>query len=162
MSADRNCPACSRKLLKAVQDKCMYCGADIPVALRLSSEEKQALADKQKKQHEESEQAAKRRREGQRGNGHDTSDFYAENFMGVGDQRIRFVGHGVGTELDEYPFLAKGQQLELQPGMVIALEPKLIFPGKGVVGIENTHIITETGLKQLGKFNEDINVISPQ
>ena len=84
---------------------------------------------------------------------------YADNFMGVGDQRIRFVGHGVGIELDEYPFLAKGQQLELQPGMVIALEPKLIFPGKGVVGIENTHVVTENGLTQLGQFNEGINVI---
>ena len=86
---------------------------------------------------------------------------YADHFMGVGDQRIRFVGHGVGTELDEYPFLARGQQLELQQGMVIALEPKLIFPGKGVVGIENTHVVTDNGLKQLGKFNEGINVVGP-
>ena len=83
MSANRNCPACSRKLLETVRDKCMYCGADIPVALRLSSEEKRIIADKQQKQHEESELVAKRRRERQRGNGDDTSDFYIENFMGV-------------------------------------------------------------------------------
>ncbi|MFP4532891.1 MAG: M24 family metallopeptidase [Desulfobacterales bacterium] len=76
--------------------------------------------------------------------------------MGVGDQRIRFVGHGVGLELDEFPFLAKGQKLKLEAGMVIALEPKCIFPGKGVVGIENTHVVTENGLEQLGEFEEDI------
>ncbi|HMA84466.1 MAG TPA: Xaa-Pro peptidase family protein [Desulfosalsimonadaceae bacterium] len=80
-------------------------------------------------------------------------------FMGVGDQRIRFVGHGVGLELDEFPFLAKGQKLKLEAGMVIALEPKCIFPGKGVVGIENTHVVTENGLEQLGRFEEDIIVV---
>jgi Xaa-Pro aminopeptidase len=43
--------------------------------------------------------------------------------------------------------------------MIIALEPKLIFPDVGVVGIENTHVVTESGLKQFGQFNEEINVV---
>ena len=81
---------------------------------------------------------------------------YADHFMGVGPERIRFVGHGIGLEVDEYPFLAAGQQLELKAGMTIALEPKLIFPDKGVVGIENTHVVTDDGLEQLGKFKEEI------
>jgi Xaa-Pro dipeptidase len=84
---------------------------------------------------------------------------YADNFMGIGDQRIRFIGHGIGIELDEFPFLARGQKLELAQGMVIALEPKLIFPGVGVIGIENTHVVTPKGLEKLGHFNEQINVI---
>ncbi|MGD9135328.1 MAG: Xaa-Pro peptidase family protein [Desulfobacterales bacterium] len=84
---------------------------------------------------------------------------YPDNFMGVGNERVRFIGHGIGLEVDEYPFLAAGQQLELQTGMVIALEPKLIFPGKGVVGIENTHVVTDDGLEQLGRFPEDIIVV---
>jgi Xaa-Pro aminopeptidase len=85
---------------------------------------------------------------------------YADCFMGVGEDRIRFVGHGIGIELDEYPFLAKGQDLSLEAGMIIALEPKVIFPGKGVVGIENTHLVTQDGLIQLGKFSEKINIVS--
>jgi len=84
---------------------------------------------------------------------------YEDYFMGVGPERIRFVGHGIGLEVDEYPFLAAGQTLELQSGMTIALEPKLIFPGEGVVGIENTHVLTENGLRQLGTFPENIIVI---
>jgi len=84
---------------------------------------------------------------------------YADHFMGFGGERVRFVGHGIGLEVDEYPFLAAGQPLELQAGMTIALEPKLIFPGKGVVGIENTHVVTEDGLEQLGRFPEDVIVI---
>ncbi len=83
----------------------------------------------------------------------------AEHFMGNGDQRIRFIGHGVGLELDEFPFLAKRQKLPLKNGMIIALEPKVIFPGKGVVGIENTHVITENGLEQLGSYQENIVII---
>ena len=84
---------------------------------------------------------------------------YEENFMGVGQERIKVIGHGVGIEIDEYPFLAKGQQLELLKGMIIALEPKLIFPDVGVVGIENTHVVTKSGLKQFGQFNEEISVV---
>jgi Xaa-Pro dipeptidase len=81
-------------------------------------------------------------------------------FMGVGDRRIRFTGHGVGLELDEYPFIAQGQRLELEAGMVIALEPKTIFPGKGVVGIESTHLVTETGLKTLSSFPDSITFLN--
>ncbi|MEN8781296.1 MAG: Xaa-Pro peptidase family protein [Desulfobacterales bacterium] len=84
---------------------------------------------------------------------------YADNFMGVGDRRIRFIGHGIGIELDEYPFLSQGQRLEFQQNMIVALEPKLIFPGVGVVGIENTHVVTADGLRQLGKFNEEVNIV---
>ena len=82
-----------------------------------------------------------------------------ENFMGAGPDRIRFIGHGVGLELDEFPFLAKGQKTELQEGMVIALEPKLIFPGQGVVGIENTHVVTAKGLEQLTRAEEGIVIV---
>jgi Xaa-Pro dipeptidase len=79
-----------------------------------------------------------------------------KHFMGAGSDRIRFIGHGVGLELDEFPFLAHGQTTELEEGMVIALEPKLVFPGKGVVGIENTHVVTQNGLDQLTHAEQQI------
>lgn len=82
-----------------------------------------------------------------------------DHFMGAGDDRIRFIGHGVGLELDEFPFLAKGQTTPLQEGMVIALEPKLIFPGLGVVGIENTHLVTRNGLEQLTHAEQQIVMV---
>jgi Xaa-Pro aminopeptidase len=87
---------------------------------------------------------------------------YADNFMGVGDQRIRFIGHGVGLELDELPLLAKDQEMALQENMVIALEPKLILPGQGVVGIENTHVVTKEGLRQLGRYPDKITIVPCQ
>ena len=47
--------------------------------------------------------------------------------------RIAFVLSvtAIGLELDEFPFLAKGQDMRLEQGMIIALEPKLIFPHRG-------------------------------
>ena len=84
---------------------------------------------------------------------------YDAHFMGVGKERIRFVGHGIGIELDEYPFLAAGQQLALQAGMTLALEPKLIFPDKGVVGVENTHVVTDNGLAQFGRFPDEVVIV---
>ncbi len=84
---------------------------------------------------------------------------YGRHFMGTGEERIRFVGHGVGLELDEFPFLNAGQSLPLKEGMVIALEPKLVFPGKGAVGIENTHLVTAGGLERLGSFPDEVFVL---
>jgi Xaa-Pro aminopeptidase len=84
---------------------------------------------------------------------------YEEYFMGVGGRRIRFTGHGIGLELDEFPFIAKGQKLPLASGMIIALEPKTIFPGIGVVGIENTHLVTEKGLESLTKYPDKITIL---
>lgn len=84
---------------------------------------------------------------------------YGEYFMGVGERKIRFTGHGAGLELDEFPFLAKGQRFPLQLGMTIALEPKVIFPGLGVAGIENTMLVTEKGLVSLSHFPDRITVI---
>ncbi len=81
---------------------------------------------------------------------------YGKFFMGAAEPKIRFAGHGLGIELDEFPFIAKGQTLELAPGMLIALEPKVILPGQGVVGIENTFEVTQTGLKALTRFPDEI------
>jgi Xaa-Pro aminopeptidase len=77
---------------------------------------------------------------------------YKVGFMGVGDSRVRFVGHGVGLELDELPVLAGGFDIRLQEGMTIAIEPKIFFPERGGVGIENTYLITATGFENLTEF----------
>jgi Xaa-Pro dipeptidase len=81
---------------------------------------------------------------------------YASTFMGVGDSRVRFIGHGVGLELDELPVLAGGFDTPLEPGMVIAVEPKIFFPDRGGVGIENTYAITSDGFENLTPYQEDI------
>ncbi|MCD1261098.1 aminopeptidase P family protein [Paenibacillus athensensis] len=77
-------------------------------------------------------------------------------FMGWGDDQVRFLGHGIGLEIDDLPVLAAGFTYPLAPGMVIAVEPKFTFPGRGVVGIENSYLITEDGFEKLSITREGI------
>jgi Xaa-Pro aminopeptidase len=73
-----------------------------------------------------------------------------EQFMGPENDKVVFIGHGVGLELDELPvFYSRGPLLE--EGHVLASEPKLIVPGKEVLGIEDTYAVTSTGCKALSK-----------
>jgi Xaa-Pro aminopeptidase len=67
-------------------------------------------------------------------------------FMGVDDRhRVKFLGHGVGLDIDEFPVIAKGFDEPLEENMVIALEPKKGIPGAGMVGVEETFIVTPRG-----------------
>ena len=79
-------------------------------------------------------------------------------FMGYED-RISFIGHGIGIELDELPVIARNLNVILEPGMVFALEPKFIFPEIGAVGIEDTFVVTETCLEQITYFDEAIQFL---
>ncbi|MBD3167652.1 M24 family metallopeptidase [bacterium] len=67
---------------------------------------------------------------------------FAEGFMNRGDNKVRFLGHGIGLEMDEWPVLAKRFTAPLVEGNVIALEPKVIFEDGGV-GLEETFIVKE-------------------
>ncbi|MDX9839978.1 MAG: Xaa-Pro peptidase family protein, partial [Desulfobulbus sp.] len=78
-----------------------------------------------------------------------------EHFMGLGPDRVRFIGHGVGLELDEYPIFAKGVNMVLEPGMTFALEPKFVFP-EGAIGTENTFLLTGDGVRVLTRAPEEI------
>ena len=74
---------------------------------------------------------------------------FGDHWMGHGPGRVRFVGHGVGLEINERPFLAQGFSAPLEFGNVIAVEPKLVFPGVGAVGVENTYVVDRDGPVQL-------------
>ena len=79
----------------------------------------------------------------------------AAYFMGA-RQQARFVGHGVGLQLNELPVLAPRSADVLQAGMVFALEPKFVIPGLGATGVENTFLVTDTGVEKLTLAEESI------
>lgn len=74
---------------------------------------------------------------------------FLEHFMGYGDQQVRFLGHGVGLHIDEFPVIASGFKEPLEAHMTIALEPKKGIAGIGMVGIENTFVVTADGGRSL-------------
>ena len=80
-------------------------------------------------------------------------------FMGHSDPRITFVGHGLGIEVDEYPFISEGQKLPLQQGMVFAFEPKVIIPDEGIAGLENTYLVTRDGIESFNTATEELVII---
>jgi len=88
-----------------------------------------------------------------------SSSPYEDNFMGCGPNKVRFVAHGIGLELDEPPVIAPKMKYALVPGMTLAVEPKFFFPGIGGAGIENTYIIRENEPEKLTTTSEEIVVI---
>ncbi|MBJ6752539.1 M24 family metallopeptidase [Geomonas anaerohicana] len=80
----------------------------------------------------------------------------SDHFMGAPGENAKFVGHGVGLELDEFPVLAQGFKVALQAGQTLAIEPKFVFPGMGVIGIENTFAVSEAGGVRLSDLPDDI------
>ena len=81
---------------------------------------------------------------------------YEEQFMGPPVYKTRFIGHGIGLEIDEYPFIAQNHDYPLEAGMTFALEPKMVFPGEGAVGIENTFAVGEGGSEKLTPAQETL------
>lgn len=80
---------------------------------------------------------------------------YRDRLGGPVGAKCGFVGHGVGLEIDEYPVLGPVDH-EILPNMTVAVEPKMIYPGVGVVGIEDTFLTTDLGPKRLTRLPQEI------
>ncbi|MHC1701281.1 MAG: M24 family metallopeptidase [Humidesulfovibrio sp.] len=70
---------------------------------------------------------------------------FGEGFMGLGENKVPFLGHGIGLAIDGWPAIAKGFDRPVEKGQVFALEPKHGIPGLGMVGVENTFEVTDSG-----------------
>ena len=81
---------------------------------------------------------------------------HLENYFMGHRQHASFIGHGVGIEINEQPVIAPRSRDILQEGNVLALEPKFVIPKVGAVGIENTYIVTSSGLKCLTPAPEQL------
>jgi len=62
------------------------------------------------------------------------------------------VGHGVGLEVHELPFLSRTCELALEAGMVVTVEPGVYLPGWGGIRIEDTILVGESGPECLTRF----------
>ena len=80
---------------------------------------------------------------------------YQDHLGGPAGSKCGFVGHGVGLEIDEYPVLGPVDH-EIKANMTVAVEPKMIYPGVGVVGIEDTFLTTDNGARRLTKLPQEI------
>jgi Xaa-Pro dipeptidase len=85
---------------------------------------------------------------------------HEDHFMGAKGAQVSFIGHGTGVELDEYPFIARGfNDVQLERNMVFAFEPKVVYPGLGAVGVENTFWVGKDGLKHLTFTDQELAIL---
>ncbi len=78
---------------------------------------------------------------------------------GYGDYTAHGVGHGVGLEIHEDPFVTSANDVMLQVGHVITVEPGIYIPDWGGVRIEDTVVITETGCRVLTESPKELRVL---
>ena len=76
---------------------------------------------------------------------------YAEQYLGPPGYKVNFVGHGIGLELIEPPIISRGREDLLEPGMVFALEPKIVFHNEFSAGIESVFQVTATGCRLISQ-----------
>lgn len=86
-------------------------------------------------------------------------DAFLRNFMGFGKRQVKFLGHGVGLHIDEMPVIAKGFDSPLEENMVLALEPKKGLADLGMVGVEDTYVVTPDGGRCITGGGCDIIVV---
>lgn len=84
---------------------------------------------------------------------------FAQGFMGFEGNQVPFLGHGIGLVVDEFPAISKRIEYPLQENMVIAVEPKKGLPGIGLVGIENTYVVTHGGGERVTQVPDEIMVL---
>jgi Xaa-Pro aminopeptidase len=77
---------------------------------------------------------------------------YSEQYLGPPGHKVTFIGHGIGLELIEPPIISRGAEDHMEPGMVFALEPKMVFQNEFSAGIESVFLVTETGYRLISQI----------
>jgi Xaa-Pro dipeptidase len=83
---------------------------------------------------------------------------YEESYLGPPGYKVTFIGHGIGLELVEKPIMSAKSNVLAQPGMIFALEPKLVFLNEFAAGIESIFLVTETGHRLISQTPVKIHI----
>lgn len=84
---------------------------------------------------------------------------FEKHFMGFGSNQVPFLGHGIGLAIDEFPAITGKLHTPLEANMVIALEPKKGLEGFGLVGVENTFLVTDEGGEKLTTGSDEMTIV---
>lgn len=79
---------------------------------------------------------------------------------GYGPNFVHRMGHGIGLDEHEEPYIIQGNKMSVQAGMTFTLEPGIYIEGKFGIRIEDQVVVTETGAERLGDFTRELMVVS--
>ena len=78
---------------------------------------------------------------------------------GYGNYFGHSLGHGVGLDVHEEPFIRRGNRNVLKENMVITIEPGIYIPGKGGIRIEDMVIVGKNKCEVLYKSRKSLIII---
>ncbi len=76
--------------------------------------------------------------------------------LGVADRLRHHVGHSIGLEGHEAPFLDRGDDAVLEPGMVFTVEPGVYFPELGGFRHSDTVVVTAGGTRVMTPYPREL------
>lgn len=79
---------------------------------------------------------------------------------GLGQWFTHRVGHGIGLDVHEEPYMMDGNQLLLQEGMAFSVEPGVYLPGRFGVRIEDIVVCNAAGVDRLNSAARDLQVVT--
>jgi Xaa-Pro aminopeptidase len=79
---------------------------------------------------------------------------------GYGERFLHRTGHGIGLEEHENPYIVRGNQQPLQPGMCFSIEPGIYLEGEFGVRIEDIVTVTDDGATRLNRATRDLETVS--
>ncbi|MBI4481966.1 MAG: aminopeptidase P family protein [Acidobacteria bacterium] len=78
---------------------------------------------------------------------------------GYGPHFTHRLGHGLGLDGHEHPYLVRGNRLRLLPGMTVTIEPGIYLPGKFGIRIEDDFVIASEGALPLSELMEALPIL---
>lgn len=75
---------------------------------------------------------------------------------GYGPQFMHRLGHGLGIDAHEEPYIVSGNRAPLEAGMIFSNEPGIYVPGRWGVRIENILLVTERGGHSLSRASREL------
>jgi Xaa-Pro aminopeptidase len=75
---------------------------------------------------------------------------------GYGDRFVHSLGHGVGLEVHEQPYLSKRSKSILRENEVVTIEPGIYIPGWSGVRIEDMIVVESDGVRNLTNFDDEL------